>query len=85
MAITKKQRKDAEALVYKVMDQLDTTGTNTEYYKKLFSKMSDAQFYNFFKKDICSKCRRVRIILPCKLFSSIPAWRCTKCGYAWKK
>lgn len=51
MAITKKQRKDAEALVYKVMDQLDTTGANTEYYKKLFSKMSDAQFYNFFKKD----------------------------------
>lgn len=38
-----------------------------------------------FKKDICPKCHRVRIILPCKLFSSIPAWRCTKCGYAWKK
>lgn len=51
MAITKNQRKEAEALVYKVMDQLDSTGTNTEYYKKLFSKMSDAQFYTFFKKD----------------------------------
>lgn len=51
MAITKKQRKDAESLVYRVMDQLDPSGTNTEYYKKAFSKMSDQQFYNFFKKD----------------------------------
>lgn len=46
-----KKRKECEALVYKVMDVLDPSGANKEYYQKLFSKMSDAQFLTFFKKD----------------------------------
>ena len=51
MAIDKKKRKESEALVYQVMDILDPSGANTEYYKKLFASMSDEQFYKFFKKD----------------------------------
>lgn len=48
--ITKKQRQNIENRVYKTMDTLDKTGTNTEYYKKLFSSMSDDQFYKFISK-----------------------------------
>lgn len=51
MEINPKARKEAEARVYKIMDILDKTGSNTEYYKKLFASMSDEQFYKFFKKD----------------------------------
>lgn len=51
MAITKKQRDEVESLVYQVMDTLDKTGTNTDYYKKLFANMSDDQLVSFFRKE----------------------------------
>lgn len=44
-----KKRKEAEKLCYNVMDALDPTGKNTEYYKKLFAGMSDAQFSKFME------------------------------------
>ncbi len=47
---TKKQRQNCEERVYRVMDILDPSGTNSEYYKKLFSKLSDAQFYSLMKQ-----------------------------------
>lgn len=47
----KQARKKVEAKVYKVFDIIDTTGANTEYYKKKFAKMSDKQFLDFFKQD----------------------------------
>lgn len=43
------KREDVEILVYKVMDALDPTGTNSAYYKEKFSQMSDAQFTKFLK------------------------------------
>ena len=51
MAIDKKKRANCEALIYKCMDKLDTTGQNTEFYKKKFAKMSDKEFYDFFSQD----------------------------------
>ena len=42
--MTKEQREKIEALVYKTMDALDKTGSNTQYYREIFSKMSDSQF-----------------------------------------
>lgn len=51
MAITKEQRKKVEALVYKFMEIADKSKINVEYYKKLFSKLSDKQFEDLFKKD----------------------------------
>lgn len=46
------QRKKAEELVYQVMDKLDKEGYNSDYYKTLFSKMSDAQFIKFCKRNL---------------------------------
>ena len=46
------ERKKAEALVYKVMDTLDDTGKNTEYYKKMFASMSDTQFKKFISRNL---------------------------------
>lgn len=46
------KRQQAEELIYKVFDTLDSTGLNTEYYKVLFSKMSDSQFTTFCKRDL---------------------------------
>lgn len=42
-----KKREEVEVLVYKVMDALDPSGTNSSHYKEIFSEMSDAQFNKF--------------------------------------
>lgn len=50
MEIDKKTRLRCEERVYRVMDIIDPSGTNSEYYKKLFAKLSDAQFYKLMKQ-----------------------------------
>ena len=50
--ITKQQRLEAEKLIYDVLDKVDQTHTNSDYYRKLFSKMSDDQFYKFFQRRL---------------------------------
>lgn len=47
--INTNKRKEAEDLVYKTMDALDPSGTNSKRYKKLFSTMSDTKFSNFMR------------------------------------
>jgi hypothetical protein len=47
---TKKIREEIETLIYKVFDTLDSTGTNTEHYSVMFSKMSDKRFLDYLKK-----------------------------------
>ncbi len=47
-----KQRKEAEELIYKVMDAADVSHTNSDYYKNLFSKMSDDEFMDFCKRRL---------------------------------
>ena len=47
--MTKKQRQDVEALVIKFFDTLDKSHTNSDYYKELFSQMSDEQFLKMMK------------------------------------
>lgn len=45
--ITKKQRTEIEKTVIEFFDILDKSGTNSNYYKELFSDMSDSQFVKF--------------------------------------
>lgn len=46
-----KKRKEVEEMVYKVMDLLDPTQQNSQFYKAKFAKMNDKQFMNFFSQD----------------------------------
>ena len=53
--ITKKQREEAEALIYKVLDETEKTQKthiNSDYYRQLFAKMSDKEFEEFFKRRL---------------------------------
>lgn len=45
------QRLKAERLVYQIMDQLDPSGKNTDFWKEEFSKMSDEQFKKYISGD----------------------------------
>jgi hypothetical protein len=47
-----KQRKEAEELIYKIFDTVDSTHTNSDYYKKLFSNMSDKDFEKFCSRRL---------------------------------
>lgn len=46
------QRKKAEALVYKCFDAIDPTKANSNFFKEMFSKMSDQQFMEFCKRRL---------------------------------
>lgn len=46
-----KKRKEVEEMVYNVMDLLDPTKQNSQFYKAKFAKMNDKQFMNFFSQD----------------------------------
>ena len=46
-----KQRLESEKLIYKVMDTLDPSGANTEYWKKEFADMSDEQFKKYISSE----------------------------------
>lgn len=48
--MTKQQRQKIETLVISSMNILDKSGINSEYYKDLFAKMSDAQFEKLIAK-----------------------------------
>lgn len=48
--MTDKLRAQCEELIYKVFDALDTTKSNSAYYKEKFSKMSNAQFKSFISE-----------------------------------
>ena len=47
-----KQRLEAEMLIYKVLEQAEQGTVNSDYYKQLFSKMSDAEFKKFCERRL---------------------------------
>ena len=46
------KRKEIEALIYEVYDKADPSKTNSNYYKELFSKMDNNQFYHFLERRL---------------------------------
>ena len=46
------KRKQAEELIYKVLDTADKSGTNSDYYKKIFASMSDEDFEKFCRRRL---------------------------------
>lgn len=48
--ISKKVREDIEVYICQVLDLIDKSKQNSDYYKELFAKMSDKEFEDFVKK-----------------------------------
>ena len=46
-----KARKEVELLIYKTMDILDPSESNSGFWKEKFSKMNDKEFYKFFEQE----------------------------------
>lgn len=50
--IDQKTRDEIEQLVYELFDKIDKTGTNSGYYRDLFSKMDNKEFYKFLERRL---------------------------------
>ena len=50
--LSDKKRKDIEALIYSVYDKIDPSKINSNYYKELFAKMDNNQFYHFLERRL---------------------------------
>lgn len=48
----KQKREQAENLIYSVYDKIDPSGTNSDYYRKIFATMTDNDFLNFCKRRL---------------------------------
>lgn len=49
---TKQQRKQVEDMLYKLLDQIDHTHTNSDYYRQIFANMSNDEFFHFFERRL---------------------------------
>lgn len=47
-----KTRKEVEEMIYGILDEIDDTKTNSDYYRQLFSTMSNDEFYHFFERRL---------------------------------
>ena len=50
--VTKSQREQVENLVYSVLDKVDPSKTNSDYYRNIFSQMDNQEFYNFWERRL---------------------------------
>ena len=73
--ISKKQREDAEILIYKVLDTVDPSQTNSDYYKNIFKDMTDEQFFRFFKKRLPLRFHEDAFKLEPKMYDIIEAFK----------
>lgn len=46
------KRKEAEELIYRVLDEAEHGTVNSDYYKRIFSNMTDDEFIEFFKRRL---------------------------------
>lgn len=61
MAISKKKMDKMKNYIYDLMDTLDPTGTNTQYYKEMFDKMTLQQFEKYFKEFLYNDKKNLKL------------------------
>lgn len=72
------QREQAEELIYKVMDAADKTHTNSDYYKKIFATMSDADFKKFCQRRLPFRFHVKAFNVEPKMYDVIDAFKVLK-------
>ena len=50
--LDKNKRQQVENFIYQVLDTVDKTKSNSDYYRELFKNMTNDQFYDFFKRRL---------------------------------
>lgn len=73
-----RQRQEAEELIYRVFDEADKTHTNSDYYKKLFATMTDADFMEFCKRRLPFRFHNKVFEVEPKMYDIINAFKILK-------
>lgn len=73
--VDNKKRAEVEKFIYDVLDAADITHTNSDYYKELFSKMNNNQFYNFFKKRMPIRFHQSAFKVEPKMYEIVNAFK----------
>ena len=69
------KRQEAEDLIYKIFDTIDTTHANSDYYRKLFSSMTDDQFFAFFKRRLPLRFHMDEFKISPKMYEVVEAFK----------
>lgn len=69
------QRQKAEELIYNVFDKLDSSHTNSDYYKKIFASMSDKDFYDFCRRRLPFRFHMKAFEIEPKMYEIIEAFK----------
>lgn len=69
------RREAAEMLIYKTFDTVDKTKTNSDYYRKIFSNMSDEDFFNFCKRRLAFRFHQELFKIEPKMYDIFDAFK----------
>ena len=72
------KRQQAEELIYKVLDAADKTHTNSDYYKNIFVRMSDKDFYEFCSRRLPFRFHNQVFNVEPKMYDIIDAFKILK-------
>ena len=73
--VSPKDRQEIEELIYKVYDTIDKPHTNSEYYKNIFSKMNDEEFYKFFERRLPLRFHEDAFKIQPKMYEIVDAFK----------
>lgn len=69
------QRDKAEQLIYTVLDTVDKSKTNSDYYRKIFANMSDEDFMTFCKRRLPFRFHQEVFKIEPKMYEIIEAFK----------
>ena len=69
------KRQQAEDLIYKIYDTVDPSKTNSDYYRKIFAKMTDKDFEEFCKRRLPFRFHNAVFKVEPKMYDIIDAFK----------
>lgn len=75
MSIDNKKREEVENLIYKIFDTIDPSKTNSDYYRELFSKMNNEDFYKFMERRLPFRFHQEVFKIEPKMYQIVDAFK----------
>lgn len=75
MSIDNKKREEVENLIYKIFDTIDPSKTNSDYYREIFSKMNNEEFYKFMERRLPFRFHQEVFKIEPKMYQIVDAFK----------
>lgn len=70
-----KKREEVELFIYKVLDTVDKTHSNSDYYRSIFKNMTDDEFYKFFQRRLPLRFHQDEFKIVPKMYEIVDAFK----------